>query len=47
MAASAAAGYTLRAAVTISQLLGYWREAGGITEADYSRVRAYLAETGV
>jgi orotate phosphoribosyltransferase len=44
-AAIAAAGYTLHAAVTVSQLLGYWRESGGITQTDYSNVRAYFAGT--
>lgn len=42
-AAIAAAGYTLHAAVTISQLLEYWRETGGITQEDYDRVQAYFA----
>lgn len=43
--AIAAAGYTLHAAVTISQLLAYWRETGGIPQSDYDRVQAYLAAT--
>ncbi|HEX9037833.1 MAG TPA: hypothetical protein VF808_12680 [Ktedonobacterales bacterium] len=44
-AAIAAAGYTLHAAVTISQLLDYWRASGGISQEDYDRVRAYFAES--
>ncbi len=43
--AIAAAGYTLHAAVTISQLLDYWRETGGITQEAYDRVKAYFAAT--
>ncbi|HEU5439558.1 MAG TPA: hypothetical protein VFU88_09735 [Ktedonobacterales bacterium] len=39
----AAAGYMLHAAVPLSQLLEYWRASGGIDEATYQRVRAYLA----
>lgn len=41
--AIAAAGYTLRAAVTISDLLAYWRETGGIPEDVYQRVTDYFA----
>ncbi|HET9109894.1 MAG TPA: hypothetical protein VFN78_03620 [Ktedonobacterales bacterium] len=41
--AVAAAGYTLRAAVTISDLLAYWRETGGIAEDIYQRVTDYFA----
>jgi len=44
-AAIAAAGYTLHAAVSVSQLLEYWRETGGITQADYDRAKAYFAAT--
>jgi len=40
----AAAGYTLHAAVRLSQLLHYWRASSGIDEATYDRVRAYLSE---
>jgi uridine monophosphate synthetase len=39
----AAAGYTLHAAVRLSQLLEYWRASGGIDEATYQSVRAYLS----
>jgi uridine monophosphate synthetase len=46
-AAIAAAGYTLRAAVTISQLLEYWRATGGIGQEDYDRVQAYFAMSRV
>lgn len=38
----AAAGYTLHAAVTLTQLLGYWHETGGIDAATFERVQAYL-----
>jgi orotate phosphoribosyltransferase len=38
----AAAGYTLQAALRLGQLLDYWRASGGIDEATYTRVRAYL-----
>ena len=41
--AIAAAGYTLHAAVTISDLLAYWRETGGIAEDVYQRVTDYFA----
>jgi uridine monophosphate synthetase len=41
--AIAAAGYTLHASVTISQLLDYWRESSGIDQAAYERVNAYFA----
>jgi uridine monophosphate synthetase len=44
-AAIAAAGYTLHAAVTISQLLDYWRATGGITQEAYDQVNAYFAQT--
>ncbi len=44
-AAIAAAGYTLHAAVSVSQLLEYWRETGGITPADHDRAKAYFAAT--
>ena len=43
--AIAAAGYHLHAAVTISDLLAYWRETGGIAEEVYQRVTAYFAAT--
>lgn len=43
--AIAAAGYTLHAAVTISQLLDHWRTTGGIAQTDYDRVRAYFANS--
>lgn len=39
----AAAGYTLHAAVRLSELLEYWRTTGGIDEETYARVRAYAA----
>lgn len=39
----AAAGYTLHAATRLSQLLDHWRAAGGIDDATYERVRAYMA----
>ncbi len=39
----AAAGYTLHAATRLSQLLDYWHVAGGIDDATYAKVRAYLA----
>jgi orotate phosphoribosyltransferase len=42
----AAAGYTLHAAVLLGQLLDYWRATGGLDEATYGRVRAYLANNG-
>jgi uridine monophosphate synthetase len=38
----AVAGYMLHAALRLSQLLEYWRASGGIDEATYQRVRAYL-----
>ena len=38
----AAAGYTLHAAVRISELLEHWRAAGGIDAATYARVREYF-----
>ncbi|MBF6590795.1 MAG: hypothetical protein IVW57_09745 [Ktedonobacterales bacterium] len=41
-ASLAAAGYTLRAAVTLRQLLDYWRDSSGIAAATYETVRAYL-----
>jgi uridine monophosphate synthetase len=41
--AIAAAGYRLHAAVTISDLLAYWRETGGISEEVYQRVTDYFA----
>ena len=43
--AIAAAGYQLRAAVKISDLLAYWRETGGIAEEVYQRVADYFAAT--
>ena len=43
--AIAAAGYQLRAAVKISDLLAYWRETGGIAEEVYQRVADYFATT--
>lgn len=42
--AIAAAGYALHAAVTISQLLDYWRAMGGITQEQYDQVRTYFAQ---
>lgn len=39
----AAAGYTLHAAVRLSQLLDYWRDSGGLDSATYARVRDYFA----
>jgi len=39
----AAAGYTLHAALTLGQLLDYWRASGVIDEATFERVRAYQA----
>lgn len=39
----AAAGYRLRAAVRIGQLLDYWRAVGGIDDDTYDRVRTYFA----
>ncbi len=41
--AIAAAGYRLHAAVTISDLLAYWRETGGISEETYRTVADYFA----
>ena len=38
----AAAGYTLHAALKISQLLTWWRDSGGIPEETYERVAAYF-----
>lgn len=38
----AAAGYRLHAALTLTQLLDYWRGAGGMSDDVYARVRAYL-----
>ena len=37
----AAAGYTLHAAVTLSQLLDYWLSSGGIDREQYDRAQAY------
>jgi orotate phosphoribosyltransferase len=37
-----AAGFALHAAVRLSQLLGHWRATGGMDDATYERVRAYL-----
>ncbi len=37
----AAAGYTLHAAVRLSQLLDYWHATGGIDDDAYNRARAY------
>ena len=37
----AAAGYTLHAALRLTQLLDYWRDSGAIDQATYDRVRAY------
>lgn len=34
-------GYTLHAALRLSQLLDYWRASGGVSEEMYARVRAY------
>ncbi|MFI5274615.1 MAG: orotate phosphoribosyltransferase [Ktedonobacterales bacterium] len=39
----AAAGYTLHAAVRLSQLLAHWRTMGGIDDVTYARVHAYMA----
>lgn len=39
----AAAGYTLHAALKLSQLLAYWRDSSAIDEATFERVRAYQA----
>ena len=36
-----AAGYTLHAALRLSQLLDYWRDSGAIDQETYERVRAY------
>ena len=38
----AAEGYTLHAAVRISELLEHWRATGGMDEEAYGRVRAYF-----
>jgi hypothetical protein len=38
----AAAGYALHAAVTLRQLLDYWRAAGGIDAETYAIVQRYL-----
>ena len=38
-----AAGYALHAALTLGQLLEYWRDSGAIDEATFERVRAYQA----
>ncbi len=40
----AAAGYRLHAAVTLSQLLAYWRATGGIDAATYERVQEYTRQ---
>jgi orotate phosphoribosyltransferase len=40
----AAAGYQLHAAVTLSQLLDFWRATGGIDAATYERVREYTRQ---
>ena len=37
----AAAGYTLHAALRLSQLLDYWRDSRAIDQETYERVRAY------
>jgi uridine monophosphate synthetase len=42
----AAAGYRLHAATRLSQLLEEWRRGGGIDEARYAEVTAYLAGAG-
>jgi uridine monophosphate synthetase len=39
----AEAGYTLHAAVRLSQLLDYWRDSGGLDPAMYANVQAYFA----
>jgi orotate phosphoribosyltransferase len=39
----AEAGYTLHAAVRLSQLLDYWRDSGGLDPAVYAKVQAYFA----
>ena len=44
-AAIAAAGYTLHACVTISQLLNYWRATGGISQEAYGQVNAYFVQS--
>lgn len=36
------AGYALHAAVTLRQLLGYWRVSGGIDEQTFVTVQRYL-----
>jgi uridine monophosphate synthetase len=38
----AQAGYTLHSAVTLRQLLDYWRAVDGISEETYTTVRTYL-----
>jgi uridine monophosphate synthetase len=40
----AAAGYTLHAAVTLGQLLEYWRASDSIDDETYARVKAYQAQ---
>jgi uridine monophosphate synthetase len=40
----AAAGYTLHAALRLSQLLDYWRSTGSMDDATHARVMAYLRE---
>jgi orotate phosphoribosyltransferase len=42
----AASGYTLHAAVRLSQLLNHWRATGGMDDATLERIRAYLASNG-
>jgi uridine monophosphate synthetase len=42
----AAAGYALHAATRLGQLLAYLRRTGGIDEARYAEVTAYLAREG-
>ncbi len=41
----AAAGYTLHAAVRLSQLLTHWYTTGGIDDATYQQVREYFGHT--
>ncbi|MDE3230770.1 MAG: hypothetical protein KGO05_12905 [Chloroflexota bacterium] len=43
--AIASAGYHLHAAVTISELLDYWRATGGVSEETYQTVADYFAAT--
>jgi len=40
----AAAGYQLHAAVTLGQLLDYWRSSGGMDQTTYDRVQEYTRQ---